>query len=85
MAADGGKKKICLKDESPILFNQSAFAEHFSKFEIGVMKKHQMHSLCAWIALYEPYTYIYCLSPTEITTTVFSITAVVAPIQSLSL
>lgn len=32
--ADGGKK-ICLKDESPILFNQNVFAEHFTKFQSG--------------------------------------------------
>lgn len=49
------------------------------------MKKPSMQLLCAWIALYEPHTYIYCLRLTAITTAVFFITAVIAPIQSLSL
>lgn len=26
-------KEICLKDESPIPFNQHVFAEHFAKFQ----------------------------------------------------
>lgn len=59
--------------------NQHMFVEHSDK----LMEKQWTLLLCAWIALYEPYTHIYRLSFAAITTTVFSIMAAIAPIQAL--
>lgn len=57
--------------------NQHMFVEHSNK----LMEKHWVLLLCARIALYESYTYIYSLSLTAITTAVFSIMAAIASIQ----